>query len=173
VSNKTRIKLVLKTVGVVAMCCSLSGCSVFCACAYALVYSSVPPKFSDAAWFWSAILDDCSNPVVSTEICPASGLFTIEDAHGHFSDVPCTPDTIDPITSPSWASEALAPFPDTPSSDDSQVVQSAQTSLPQSPRRSRRLGPPLSIDCTDPANAGRGPCAGTYRQNKPLLPPGD
>jgi hypothetical protein len=60
---------------------------------------------------------------------------------------------------------------DIPSGDMASEVEAAPTALPKAPPPSQPVQtpiPPSAIDCTDPANAGRGPCAGTNRQNKPL-----
>jgi hypothetical protein len=163
VSN--RIAVLMKMAGVATLCFSLTGCQLFCACATILALNT-----GDSFVFF----DECA--VGGFYVCPWTGVLNWTDAYGNPMHTPCIPGTINPLGPSLLAPEAVAPPSSTASSAVAQDVEASLTGLPQAPPRSQRVltpSPPARIDCTDPANAGRGPCAGTYRQDKPLLPPGD
>ena len=139
-----KITLLTKIVGVAALCLSLAGCPVFCVCVDILAFNGQEGWRSDCHPYTAY------DSQAEEDWAHAAQALTLE-GQGH-----CEVARI----SGSWAAVA-------------EDVEASITGLPQS--RSQRVltpCPPARIDCTDPANAGRGSCAGTNRQNKPLSPPG-
>lgn len=190
--NNVSIPLLFtKITAVVAMCCVLSSCEFFCTCAMVLVADrgaqlQGQPKTTDtgdplALYLWANLFEDCANGqnTQETTVCPSTGQLDLgprTDANGGLHELyaPCVPGTVDPLE-PSLVSPEALLGGNTPSGGND-VVESAPITLPQTARRSRSVRTPRlrTIDCTDPANVGRGDCAGTNRQNKPLsLPEGN
>jgi hypothetical protein len=174
VSKKKKI-LLLKATALVAMCCTLTGCEVFCICAEVLVFSQLQltqPNLvpsTPAFWFFE-LLAECADPLYSgADVCPASGFQTETlpgpDGFPFIKEVPCTPGTIDPLA------PSLVPTQPSTNSGEQNVVESTPFTLPQSPPRPQGITTRRSpiIDCTAPANAGRPECTGTYRENKPRV----
>jgi hypothetical protein len=162
----SKIALLTKMAGVVLLCLSLTGCPFFCICSLILVErgSNSAGKLN---FNWQSLLGDCGG---EDYICPSSGFW------GTDRSVPCVPGVLNPMEPSLLTPEALGAPWSTSSSAVAEDVQASLTGLPQSPPPSQRVltpSPPARIDCTDPANAGRGQCAGTNRQNKPLYPPGN
>jgi hypothetical protein len=157
----------------------LSSCELFCTCAAVLLIARTRierdattsnPQNPFAAW--GALFEHCAEAedTMSIDVCPSSGRWSHDGGETYFA---CIPGTVDPYAPSMVAPEALLP-PTSSSSSARDVVEAAPYTLPQSPQPSgarRTLRPPPTIDCTDPANAGRGHCAGTNRENKPLVPP--
>jgi hypothetical protein len=157
-----KITLLTKMAGVAVLCLSLTGCPFFCIWSAVLTLTLSNASSNHAAVDPLTVLGDCLAQA-DNHTCPSSGFWDIAQI------TPCIPGTIDPTQPPLLVPEALE------SSAAAEDVQASHTVLPRFPTPLQRVltpGPPARIDCTDPANAGRGQCAGTNRQNKPLFPPG-
>ena len=166
---------IAKVTAVVVLCCLLSGCEFFCMCAAILTSNKVDLEninpqnpAPNPLLYWLYLFVACAGAEDTSdhEICPSTG--QQESESGEFTA--CIPGTIVPEAPSLLAPEALLPGPADPSQAE---VESAIFIFPQGGRRLRRsrARSPGNVDCTDPANAGRGLCGGSNRENKPLGPP--